>query len=312
MTRARDELYFTTAKYYGEGKREKKPSLFISEAIGNAQYPTIEKNSKVKQLLIEWEKPDAPIRHHPEAPVITYVSYSQVETFEKCPLQYRYRYVAKIPTPSVPALSFGEIIHGAMNQFYLLHMEKKSPTVDTLIALYEQSWSSSNYQHKKHEDDMRAHGETILREYYEKTYHPSQHVLSLEQAFKIKINPHLTLGGKIDRVDRLPDGTIEIIDYKTGTAPRARNVQDDLQLSVYALAACDQSLYGYDPDNVTVSLYFFEGQEKISSKRTGDQLAIVRAKIADTGAKMNQSEFLPTPGKHCDFCEFRLICDAWK
>jgi DNA helicase-2/ATP-dependent DNA helicase PcrA len=312
MTRARDQLYLTTAKYYGEGKREKKPSIFISEAIGNIDYPALQKNGKTKQLLIEWEKADAPVRQPSEPPVITYVSYSQVETFEKCPLQYRYRYVAKIPTPSVPALSFGEIVHTVMNQFYLLHMEKKSPTIDDLLTLYEHSWSSSNYQHKKHEDDMRAHGETILRDYYEKTYNPSQRVLSLEQAFKIRINPHLTLGGKIDRVDQLPDGTIEIIDYKTGTAPKARNVQDDLQLSVYALAACDPSLYGYDPDKVTVSLYFFEGQEKISSKRTGDQLAIVRAKIADTGAHMNLSEFLPTPGKHCDYCEFRLICDAWK
>ncbi len=58
--------------------------------------------------------------------------------------------------------------------------------------------------------------------------------------------------------------------------------------------------------------YFFEGQEKISATRNQDQLDKAKKEIAKKADEISRSDFKPTPGKHCDFCEFRLICEAWQ
>jgi CRISPR/Cas system-associated exonuclease Cas4 (RecB family) len=96
---------------------------------------------------------------------------------------------------------------------------------------------------------------------------------------------------------------MEIIDYKTGQAPKSRDVTKDEQLTVYALSAVGKK--------VIVSFYFFEGQEKISATRTKEELEKAKTDITEKANQMERSNFAPTPGKHCDFCEFRLICEAW-
>jgi RecB family exonuclease len=132
----------------------------------------------------------------------------------------------------------------------------------------------------------------------------------LEESFKLKITPTLTLGGKIDRIDTLKDGTKEIIDYKTGQAPKTRDPKKDLQLTVYAMAGNPASPAG-GSEKVIVSFYFFEDQTKVSATRTKEQLAETRKEIAHRADEISRSDFRPTPGKYCDFCEFRLICEAW-
>ena len=55
----------------------------------------------------------------------------------------------------------------------------------------------------------------------------------LERQFMLEIGD-LKLSGRIDRIDKLPDGTYEVIDYKTGSANK--DAKNDLQMTVYALA----------------------------------------------------------------------------
>ena len=57
-----------------------------------------------------------------------------------------------------------------------------------------------------------------------------------ERQFTFKLGPHL-LRGRVDRVDRLPSGDYELIDYKTGRPKTAAQLADDVQLSLYAVGA---------------------------------------------------------------------------
>lgn len=303
MTRARDQLFFTGAKYYGEGKREKKLSPFIFEAIGEKEVSVIENNTK--QLpLIDWQKTEE-VTEKPKR-VVSYLSYSQLDTFMTCPLQYRYKYVLRIPVPPSAALSFGDTMHKVMRAFYTL----KHPTKQDLLRLLDDNWSHLGYGDKKYEEKMKRHGSELLKGFFDTAYDPHVVPTVLEEPFKLKITPTLTLGGKIDRIDTLKDGTMEIIDYKTGSATKTRDPKKDLQLTVYAMAG--QAGKGLPAGRqVIVSFYFFEGQTKISATRTKEQLAAAKVEIAKRADEISRSDFRPTPGKQCDFCEFRLICEAW-
>ena len=313
ITRARDQLFFTAAKYYGEGKREKKLSPFIGETLGDVSYITAPVSQGVKQLtLLDWEKKEEPQVSSPPHQPITYLSYSQLNTFITCPLQYKYRYILRIPVPPSAALAFGDMMHKTVRAFYELVKNGEHPTKDTLLQLLDQQWTSIGFGDKAYEKKMKDHGKELLVGFYEKGYDPKKIPKDLEQPFKIKITPMLKLGGKIDRIDELGDGKVEIIDYKTGQATKVKNPANDLQLTVYTMAATDEGIYKKNPDDVVVSFYFFEGQEKISSTRTKEQLEKAKQQIARKAEEMSKSDFRPTPGKHCDFCEFRLICEAWQ
>jgi ATP-dependent helicase/nuclease subunit B len=56
----------------------------------------------------------------------------------------------------------------------------------------------------------------------------------------------VTLYGKVDRIDRLPDGKLAIVDYKTGQAPRPKAVSEGfaLQLGLLSLIARDGGFGG--------------------------------------------------------------------
>lgn len=313
MTRARDLLYFTAAKYYSEGKREKKLSPFIAETLGEKFSVFNSQSSEVKQLtLLDWEKKEEPQMMQPVHQPISYLSYSQLDTFTTCPLQYKYRYVLRIPVPPSAALIFGDVMHKTIRAFYELAKSREQPTKETLLKLFDAQWISVGFGNKVYEEKMKHHGIELLSGFYEKGYNPNIVPRDLEQPFKIKITPILKLGGKIDRIDELGDGKIEIIDYKTGQAPKSKNPAGDLQLTVYALAATDEGIYKKKPQDVIVSFYFFENQQKVSGTRTKEQLTEARQQITQKAEEISKSDFRPTPGRHCDFCEFRLICEAWQ
>jgi len=318
MTRARDQLFFTASQYYGEGKREKKISPFVIEALGSANIILQPKSqnsgqaSDTQLMLLDWKKTPEQEEKKTITHPISSISYSQLETFERCPLQYKYRSIVKIPVPSSAALVFGDVIHRSLQAFYEELKKGTSGSRELLLNQYEKCWKSMGYKNREYETSMYKRGHMILSEYFIKGFDPDGTVLSLEQPFKIKITPTLTLGGKIDRIDRLKDGKLEIIDYKTGSSPKKRNPQEDVQLSIYALAASEKGLYSEKLEHIIVSFYFLEDQEKISSTRTEQQLKTVKEKVSTVADAIMRSDFRPTPGKHCDFCEFRLLCEAWK
>ncbi len=136
-----------------------------------------------------------------------------------------------------------------MHAFYSSLQKGNKPTKKDLLRLLDEYWSSLGFGDRVYEEKMKRQGRDILNGFYDKGYDPKVIPTSLEEPFRIKITPMLTLGGKIDRIDTLRDGTTEIIDYKTGTAPKSRDVSKDLQLTVYAMAAGSKK--------VIVSFYFF-------------------------------------------------------
>jgi len=313
MTRAADKLYFTAANYYGEGKRERKISPFVVEALGEEEIKKLEvKKLEQKQQLsiFDWQKPKEESSILNSQLSINYLSYSQIEAFNTCPLQYRYRFIQRIPAPPSAAQSFGNAIHKTLYDFYQGIKKGEKLGKKELFSLLEKNWISEGYASKAHEMRMKKQGEKILGDFFEKSFDPKIIPQSLEQTFVIKVSPTLKIGGKIDRVDEV-GGNLEIIDYKTGKAWEQKEIDESLQMTVYALAATDLGIYGKKPEQVILSFYFLETGEKKSTKRTSQQLSLAKEALIKKAKEIEKSTFEPKPSSLCDFCEYRLLCEAW-
>jgi DNA helicase-2/ATP-dependent DNA helicase PcrA len=116
------------------------------------------------------------------------------------------------------------------------------------------------------------------------------------------------VGGSIDRIDRLPSGGIEVIDYKTGRITSQKDPGINLQLSIYALA-CRDALGLGTPEKVT--LYFTESSIRMSSTRSDEELNAARADILARAARIRSGDFAATPSKAaCERCDFAAICPS--
>ena len=101
----------------GEGKRGKKLSPFIFEALGEKSLSSELSKDNTKQLILEY-KPAVSIREKKVPLHIDYLSYSQIEAFNTCPLHYKLRYIYKVPTPQTASQSFGTTMHAVLKDFY--------------------------------------------------------------------------------------------------------------------------------------------------------------------------------------------------
>ena len=115
----------------------------------------------------------------------------------------------------------------------------------------------------------------------------------------------MTIRGSIDRIDRLPSGGIEVIDYKTGKVSSQKGVDESLQLSIYALA-CRDALGLGTPERVT--LYFTESATRLSTTRSDEQLDAARQDIRMRVGRMRSGDFAATPGDACRWCAYRAMC----
>ena len=318
MTRARDRLFLTAADYYGEGKREKKISPFVIEALGKEVIKKLVvkqlSEKKIQQLnILDWQKPKEKTSLISQLPhySITYLSYSQIDTFNTCPRQYRFRYLQRIPIPPSAAQSFGSSLHQALRDFYQAVKEGKKPTKEDLLKFLDQNWLAEGYTSKSHEKRMKKEGKQMLKNFYEQGYYPQIPPKSLEQNFVVKISPYLKVGGKIDRVDEI-EGKLEIIDYKTGKVWEQKKIDESLQMTVYALAAIDKGIYNKKPEEVILSFYFLKAGEKKSTRRNKKQLEEAKKELLAKAKEIEKSPFDPRPSQMCEFCEYQLLCEAWR
>jgi len=116
------------------------------------------------------------------------------------------------------------------------------------------------------------------------------------------------LGGKpfkgfIDRVDELEDGSVEIIDYKTGKSKK----ESTTQLDLYAIAAIEK--LGLDVSRL--SFYYISSNTKKTFRRTPDDLEQTKAKVIDIISKIESGDFQPKVSYQCKFCDYQILCPAY-
>ena len=115
------------------------------------------------------------------------------------------------------------------------------------------------------------------------------------------------LRGRVDRVDRLPDGGYELIDYKTGRPKSADDLRDDVQLSLYAVGARE----AWQLEAALQSYYYVLDDEKVPVMRDADDREWITDTVLEVAEGILSQGFEPQPSfAACSMCDFRIVCPA--
>ncbi|NCN59072.1 hypothetical protein COW99_01170 [Candidatus Roizmanbacteria bacterium CG22_combo_CG10-13_8_21_14_all_38_20] len=311
MTRAKDQLFFTASKSYADNKREKKLSGFVQEALGESYRTT---NPAIDQLdfFESWKAtPESvePAKLHHQ---VSYLSYSQISAFRLCPLHYKLRYILKVPTLISPALIFGTNIHTTLRDYYTYLINNNPHSKDKLLQFLESNWQTIGFKNKKEEQVNLSSAKEYLSGFYDQAHSQPIYTKALEEKFTLPLTPTIKIGGIIDRIDVLPSGEIEIIDYKTSNkVPTQRQVDKDEQLTIYALAATQvhHPLFLQKPQNIKLSLYYFANQQKLTTIRSTEELKTSKENIIKLVDEMENSNYACSKHFFCKHCEYKLYCN---
>ena len=314
-TRAKEQLFITGAKDYG-GARAKKPSVFIEE-MGVEEKVVSESTVAHLELVRDLNRlDDQEVKNIPLAAIPQRFSYSQLATFSTCPLKYKFAFVLKIPTdPNKASLIFGRAIHNTLWDF-LKHLErseqeslfKEEEKINLSFAqlkkIYNKHWSGEGFASKEESQQYYDNGLNILQNFWnEWSTNPAPEILYLEKSFTFKVSGGVILG-KIDRVDRLPDGSLEVIDYKTGNPKKSLETDDKRQLMIYQVFL--EEVLGAKVSRL--SYYYLEGPHKVSFTAKPAALEKVRQEIIVQIKAIKDGQFPANPSPMCAYCDFNHIC----
>ena len=296
MTRAKSGLYFTSAKDYG-GVNQKKLSLFLAE-LG---YKNGEQEEPVKNIRISsYKKPQTRL------PLPDHFSFTQLAAFEKCPRQYQYAHIWKIRPRGKAVFSFGKTMH---NTLYESLSAGGKVTLGKIKEVYEKEWINEWFDDQAEKDNYHKLGLKSLKLFWQDYSRRSPKILTLNNApalevgFNLKINGY-TINGKIDRIDEAGKG-VEIIDYKTGTVKDKLRPEEKQQLLIYQIAA--REVFGLKPEKLTY--FYLENATTATFIGSEGDIEKQKEKIAGQIEKIEKSNFYATPGWHCEWCDYKGICE---
>jgi len=240
------------------------------------------------------------------------ISYSGLDTFSTCPAKYKYQYLDRIRTPKSKEAIFGILIHECLKVFH----DPSQPTPlleDQLLKYFTEKWDDSIYQDTQEEAFAFHQGIDILKRYYLQNQNQMFNIVNLETPFQIPIlDDQIT--GRIDRIDKLDDGSFEVIDYKTTKKmPAQEMVDNNFQLSVYYLGIASR-WPSLEKENrpVKLSLYYLRHGEKLSALIDNKQIKETKEKILDLINQINESKFEPKQNPLCDWCQYQRYCPLHK
>ena len=235
------------------------------------------------------------------------LSYSSINTYETCPAKFKFQYEDRVPQAPSPALSFGDSLHQALHLFHNRPVPV-APSLEELLEMLEATWVSEGFSGESEERTYRDHGRQVLAHYHRENAADYRIPVALEFRFQVQVEG-VTLSGIIDRMDRLPGGGYEIVDYKTNRRlPPQSRIDQDLQLSIYHLAA--REVWGIEPERLT--LYYLLPGQRMSTTRSPADVDELRRRIGVVAERIEAGMFEARQNPLCDWCDYQALCPLFR
>ena len=295
---------FGNVRARNSGYKRKRGLNFATQRLVFAHRPA--SSNHISVILIPYTAPMT----------LTRLSPSRASDFKVCPQLYKFRSVDKLPEPVTVYQARGTTAHLALERLYDLPAVERTP--ERLYELFRASWTeiraTEEYQDLfENIDDERAWGVEsmhLLANYFA-VENPSE-IEPLERELDMLEDlDGVVIRGILDRIDRGPDGSLIITDYKTGKAPPERYALGSFfALKIYALLI--RQRLGETPSEIR--LMYLNGPTmyrlEVDDKQLDAMDRQLRALWTAIEKASQTDHFPPRPGNLCNWCSFQDICPA--
>jgi CRISPR/Cas system-associated exonuclease Cas4 (RecB family) len=242
------------------------------------------------------------------------LSASDIHTYRSCPLRYKFARVLRIPTEQTVHQRFGIVVHQVLERYH----SDGGDTLAQMLALLDAGWRRAGFGESERDRELFGKARDALTRYHARLGSHESEPVWFERQFDFRLGPH-HLRGRVDRVDRVApagdegaEGAVavaeyELIDYKTSRPKTAEQLRDDIQLSLYALAARED--WGLESSR---QAYYYVLDDLIVPVGRGERDAeAVKEIVLEVGEGILEQEFEPTPSPAaCSMCDYRIVCPA--
>ncbi len=314
LTRAQEELYLTSARDHGT-TRARHVSRFVHEALGQAQHNEDISSPSPLVALARFEASPAPAKSarilRSELEPLT-LDPHKIDDYLACPLKYKYHYLLQVPIPPQHTFIYGEAMHAAIKEYHQRKHQRLSVTSADLLRTFHSKWRSLGFLSYEHEQERKTRGEVALQSFFEQQERTNLTPTYIEKSFHLHFE-NISITGRWDRVDELPDGRVYITDYKTSEVETQAIAQDrvkkNLQLRIYAWAYEEQ----FQKQVTAWRLHFIESGLIGEMQRKERLFDKPRNDVRKAAHGILQQAFDPTPGQGvCPYCHYKEICPAVK
>jgi RecB family exonuclease len=233
------------------------------------------------------------------------VSPTKLDVWQQCAYRFRLQYVDKAPAEGAWAhLSMGNAMHAALRDWF--DVDDRTP--ETAAALVRSHWSGLGFRDPEQSASWREIAAQMAARYVSE--HPAEVPFSRERTLGA-LGEHVTISGRIDRIDERGDELV-IVDYKSGrTVPTRDDAKVSRALALYALVV-QRSLHR--PAYV-VQLHHVPSGVVVEHRHNDEALARQLARVDAIGrdiavalASAQDADFPTSPGPLCGWCDYRDLC----
>ena len=237
-------------------------------------------------------------------------------TWLDCPRRYRFTYLDRPAPPKGPPwahTSLGTSVHTALASWWRLPPRERTPPRGA--GLVRQGWVREGYRDDAQSADVRERAAAWVRDDLADV-DPRSEPLGVERTVSAP-TAALVLSGRVDRIDERPDGTVVVVDYKTGRRPPSDDdARGSLALGMYAVAAARTlrrpcaavELHHLPTGTVAAAAHQAEGL----ARKVAEAESIAReARAADEAyarGDTGDDSFPARPSSLCSWCDFRGVC----
>jgi len=252
-----------------------------------------------------------------EQPLPVALSPSRLNDFQACPRRYQHASIERIPQPASYASTKGRFVHHILER--LFGLEASERTLDAARSFVEEAEQEVLTDEVRADlsmneellDRLRSESDDIVKTYFRMEDPRTVRSEGAELRLNVTIDATPLLG-IVDRLDRDEDGSLAIIDYKTGSVPDRRwDSQTFANTELYA-ALCETHL-GERPESIRL-LYVAKGT--VLERRVSH--AVVKARVEAAHHAWDRitryyddGDFPATPSRQaCRFCAYKERCRA--